>query len=127
MSSQYNDERRRSPRILRNIPIKICQENGDIVTESGNISRSGIYCCVDRYIEPMTKIKVQLLLPVAKENKVSSKKILFQGVVVRTEETTKENIYNLAIFFNDISLKDSKSISEYITDCLELPVSKHAA
>ena len=57
ISQKSAHERRKAPRIIRNIPIKIFQEDGNIVTETGNVSRSGIYCRVNRRVEAMTKLK----------------------------------------------------------------------
>lgn len=112
-------ERRQSIRLENNIPIKICQEDGDIVTETGNISRSGAYCRVSRYIEPMTKLKVHLLIPVRKKGKESTKKISCQGVVVRTEPVLGKEDYNVAIFFNQIAQRDVQYLSDYINSYLE--------
>ena len=107
-------ERRGEPRISNRVPLKIRTKDGNFVTETGNISRSGAYCRVKEYIEPMTKMKIQLLLPIKKEDKVIDKKVSCEGVVVRTEEVTQDEEYNVAIFFNDISRKDIDSITEYI-------------
>jgi hypothetical protein len=112
-------ERRQSIRLDNNIPIKICQEDGDLVTETGNISRSGAYCRVNRYIEPMTKLKVHLLLPIRKKGKDVTKKISCHGVVVRTEPALGKEDYNIAIFFNEMAQKDAQCISDYINSYLE--------
>ena len=108
------DERRKHPRLSKNVPIKICQEDGDIVTESWNISRCGAYCKINRYLDPMTKLNIHLLLPIKKNNKQATKKISCQGVVVRTEAVPDKDYYNVAIFFNDIPKKDADVISKYI-------------
>jgi hypothetical protein len=108
-------ERRNSLRIECQIPLKLCQEDGDIVTETGNISRSGVYCRVNRYIAPMSKVQAHLLLPVRKRNgKTETKKVTCQGVIVRTEQYSKDEKYNIAIFFNEIAQKDSEAIADYI-------------
>ncbi|MBF0521574.1 MAG: PilZ domain-containing protein [Candidatus Omnitrophica bacterium] len=112
-------ERRRDPRLENNIPVKICQEDGDIVTETGNISRSGAYCRVTRYIEPMTKFKMCLLIPIRKKGKDVTKKICCQGVVVRTEPIVGKEEYNIAVFFNDIAPRDAECISDYVNSYLE--------
>lgn len=117
VSSQH--EKRKDPRLENNIPVKICQEDGDIVTETANISRSGVYCRIDRYIEPMSRMQVHLLLPVVKSGKSTSKKITCQGVVVRTEPTDKREVFNIAIFFNNISQRDADTITDYINSFLE--------
>ncbi|HOD12399.1 MAG TPA: PilZ domain-containing protein [Candidatus Omnitrophota bacterium] len=112
-------ERRRSPRIENNIPLKISSEDFDIVTESKNLSCSGAYCTVSQYLEPMTKLKVQLLLPLRRNNKLSTKKVSCSGVVVRTEPYPQQNNFNVAIYFNDVQDRDKKVIAEYISTLLE--------
>jgi len=118
-------ERRQSVRLTHNIPIKICQEEGDIVTETGNISRSGVYCRVNRYLEPMTKLKVHLLIPIRKRGKDATKKISCQGVVVRTEPVLGSEDYYVAIFFNEIAQKEAQCLSDYIHSYLEGNAGKH--
>ena len=107
-------ERRKDPRLSNSIPVKICKDDGDSVTETANISRSGAYCKVSSYVEPMTKLDIHLLIPSKKNDKVSTKKVSCGGVVVRTEPNTEDDTFNIAIFFNDISLKDAEIISEYV-------------
>ena len=112
-------ERRKHPRLFHNIPIKICQDKGDFVTDTVNISRSGAYCRVERPIEPMTKLKIHLLLPIVRRGKSSTKKITCHGIVVRSEPIAGKEDCHVAIFFNDISPKDSESIAEYVSQKLE--------
>ena len=59
-------ERRKFPRIQFNLPIKISEDECDLVTETKNISGNGAYCTVNGNIELMTKLKVILLVPVKK-------------------------------------------------------------
>jgi len=118
MSKKPSQERRGDPRLEKNVPIKICLDNGDVVTQTGNISRSGVYCRVTRPIDPMTKLKVHLLIP-EKTSKSATKKISCKGVVVRVEEIFGEDAYNIAIFFNDISARDAERIADYISNLLE--------
>jgi hypothetical protein len=113
------EERRKYPRIKGNIPVKLCQEDGDIVTETGNISGAGSYCRVDEHIQLMTKLEIHLLIPTRKNGKNINKKITCHGVVVRSEPIPKEKGYNVAIFFNDISQKDAESINDYVNSTLE--------
>jgi len=111
-------ERRRSPRIDHNIPLKISSEDFDIVTESKNLSCSGAYCTVAQYVEPMTKLKIQLLLPLRRNNKISTKKVSCLGVVVRTEPYPEQKNFNVAIYFNEVHDRDKKIIAEYIATLL---------
>ncbi len=112
-------ERRKDPRLNNNVPLKISGDSGEIVTESGNISRSGVYCKVNTYIDPMTKLKICLLLPMQRNGKSVIKKIVCRGVVVRTEPSIGEGEYNIAIFFNDIAHKDAEYIADYVNFHLE--------
>lgn len=110
-----SEERRQALRIAGNIPLKISSDDFDVVTETRNLSCSGAYCRVNQYVEPMTKLKVQLLLPFKRKDKVVTKKVSCGGVIVRTEAVSNQSLYNVAIFFNDISSRDSGYIAEYIS------------
>lgn len=107
-------ERRRSPRLNKNIPIKLCSDHYDVVTETWNLSCIGAYCQVDKYFEPMTKLKIHLLLPLKKGDKILTRKVSCRGVVVRAESQPQNQNFNIAIFFNDIHKRDSKIISDFI-------------
>jgi len=115
-------ERRGDPRLDNNIPLKLYHGEGDIVTETINISRAGTYCRVKKYIEPMTKFQIQMLLPTKKNGKVDIRKIKCEGVVVRTESVPNEDIYNVAIFFQDITQRDAEYIADFVSAVLEQEV-----
>ena len=112
-------ERRRSPRVENNVPLKISGEDFDIVTESKNLSVSGAYCTVDQYLEPMTKLKIQLLLPFRKKNALTTRKISCQGVVVRTQAHAQDKNFSIAIYFNEVEAKAHKLIAEYVAGLLK--------
>jgi len=107
-------DRRRHPRISGNIPVKIQGEEFDAVTETKNLSRSGAFCQVDKLIEPMTKLKIQLLLSYKRSGKIVTKKIACEGIVVRCDAVTGEQYYDTAIYFNDIQDKDAGVITDYV-------------
>jgi hypothetical protein len=67
----------------------------------------------------MTKLKVHLLLPLRKSEKLSTKKITCQAVVVRTQAVAGEEYYDTAIFFSDIAPKDSRTINEFVENAME--------
>jgi len=120
---QSNRERREHPRLQNNIPIKLIHDDGDIVTETANISRSGIYCKVNKFLNPMAKLKINLLIPLRKTTKTgksTTRKISCMGAVVRSESVGGiEEAYNVAIFFQDISKRDSDHIADYVNSFLE--------
>ncbi|MBF0388107.1 MAG: PilZ domain-containing protein [Candidatus Omnitrophica bacterium] len=118
MSQKDLVEKRRSPRIEHSVPVKICAPCADLVTETRNISRSGAYCRVSKYLEPMTKLQVTLMLPVKKEGKLRTRKIVCMGVVVRVENVPFEDSFNVAIFFNEIKPADSRALSEHVQGVL---------
>jgi len=118
-SGHFSQERRKHPRLKNNIPLKISSEDGDVVTETWNLSQTGVYCRANRYLEPMTRLKINLLLPIKKNQKVITRKISCEGVVVRTESIPGSDYYNTAIFFNEIQQKDADHISDYINEELE--------
>ena len=70
VSLDSNFERRQHPRLTGNIPVKICSDDCDLVTETKNLSRTGVFCRINKHIDPMTKLKIQLLLPFKRQNKV---------------------------------------------------------
>lgn len=115
-------ERRRSPRLANNIPLKIRSADFDIVTETKNLSSSGAYCRINKYLEPMTKLKIVLLLPMRRNNRLTTKKISCQGIIVRTESIPGDQYFNVAIYFSDIPQKDVICLNDYINSNLKQSV-----
>ena len=113
------NDRRQHPRVEKNIPLKISTSDVDLVTETKNLSRSGVYCRINKYIEPMTKLKIHLLLPIKRGNKTTTKKITCQGVIVRTETISQNSEYSVAIYFNDLPARDADTITDYISTFLK--------
>ncbi|MFH0754750.1 MAG: PilZ domain-containing protein [Candidatus Omnitrophota bacterium] len=118
MVQQHLPEKRRQPRVDNCLPVKLFSGDADVVTETKNISSSGVYCRVSTYLEPMTKIQVMLMLPVRKMGKVSTKKVVCGGVVVRTENIPGKNEFNTAVFFNDIHPRDSRVLAQFVEGLL---------
>jgi len=108
-----NLEKRRYPRLVKSLPIKLRSEDFDMITQTKNISAIGAYCQIDRYIAPMARLNVVLLLPVS-ERKVI--KIQCEGIIARTTEIEQRDkpMYNIAIFFNNIPNKDITKINRYV-------------
>ncbi len=70
----------------------------------------------------MTKLKVVLLLPIRRHNRVTTKKISCQGIIVRTESVQGEQYFNVAIYFSDIPQKDVNCLNDYINSSLKQSV-----
>jgi len=119
IKEHHPSERRQHPRLESNIPVKIRCDEFDLVTETKNISRSGVYCRVNKYIEPMTKLKIQLLLPFKNGAKTVTKKVSCYGVIVRTEAVPDGDAFNVAIYFNDMAARDTECLTEFVNSMLE--------
>ena len=108
-------ERRKYPRLEKNIPLKVSYPNVDIVTQTKNISCIGAYCSINASLPLMTKLRVTLLLPEKEKNyNEKSKKVTCVGVVVRSQETREKGIYDTAIFFEQIRERERQKLEEYI-------------
>jgi len=112
-------ERRRFPRIKdRDISIELTAEGFSTITQSLDVSASGIYCKVDRHIPVMTRMQVILKLPKeAKSSKFITMKI--DGVVVREHLVKKEQdkkYYDVAIFFNTLTSSERNILIQYINN-----------
>ena len=119
-NSPDSSEKRRHPRILKKLPLKLKIDSFDLSTETLNISSSGVYCQIDKYIEPMTKVSIVLLLPLKlKNNTEVTKKVTCKGVVVRTEKNSAGDKFNIAIFFSDVLEADAENINRYIETHLQ--------
>lgn len=110
-------ERRRYPRIKKELPLKIETDGYDFITDTQNISCIGAYCHVDKYIPPFTKIAVKITLPIDTDDTDKNCDVECKGVVVRTEDKKKGG-FNIAIFFNQIGDRQRQKISQYISQFL---------
>jgi hypothetical protein len=110
-------DRRKYPRIKdKNISIQFKGDGFDAITQSLDVSASGIYCKVKNSIPLMTRVEIVLALP-EPGTKGSVTILTVEGVVVREHPVIKDgNIehYDIAIFFNALSEKERKMLVEYI-------------
>jgi c-di-GMP-binding flagellar brake protein YcgR len=106
---RINQEKRLYPRVEYKLPIKVAADGYDFITTTKNVSCVGVYCRIEKYIPPFTRVLVKMNPPILVECK---------GVVVRTEDEEKGNGFNIAIFFNEISEGQRKKIGRYISQFL---------
>jgi len=111
------EERRKHRRAKRQLPLKIADKTFDIITDTVDLSPSGMYCRTTRLLLLMSKIEIILLVP-TRGNGRETKKMRCKGVVVRSEpvilKDTEKAHYNVAIFFTEISKKDQRVIESYV-------------
>ena len=108
-----SSERRSSPRARHRLPIILNGGVNELVTHTEDISSSGAYCTLSRYVPPMTKLQVKLELP----GEPKSKRLTCYGVIVRIDPSTpggRGTRYKAAIFFHDLSDHDRTVLAHYI-------------
>ncbi|MBL7130876.1 MAG: PilZ domain-containing protein [Candidatus Omnitrophica bacterium] len=105
-------ERRKYPRTIAKIPLKIRHQQQEIVTATHDISCIGVYCTIEQYIEPFCRLSIVLSLPGSKSF------IQCQGIVVRTEKNEEvvnhRKSYSIAIFFNEMKPRDRAKLMRYV-------------
>ena len=118
-------ERRKYPRIKDNkISLKLKTEQFDTtISQSLNISASGVYCKVDKELPLLSRVKIILMLPLdANDKKSKTNKVEIEGVVVREHpviENGKLKHYDLAILFDNLSARDREAIKEYVAQKIQ--------
>ncbi len=112
-ASAGRPERRGAPRVAERVPLAISDAGAELATETKNLSASGAYCTVDRFIAPMSKLQLRFELP------DGSRRVTVRcvGVVVRVEpivDTIERGRYHLGIFFTDIAERDRAAIARFV-------------
>ena len=114
MASQ---ERRRAPRVVERVPVALTDEGKAFQAESENLSATGVYCTLERFIPPMTKLQVQFELP----DGARHVRIRCEGIVVRVEPvitTATQARYHVAVFFSELTERDRSAISRFVSQRL---------
>jgi c-di-GMP-binding flagellar brake protein YcgR len=110
-------EKRRQPRIKKCIIFEIKTNGSTITAESIDLSCIGVNCRVNKYIHAMTNLKVILALPCGDQEK-EAEYVECNGVVVRVDKASSKadagNIYNMAIYFNEISESVKEKIANFL-------------
>lgn len=108
-------EKRKYPRLSKELPLKIATKETDLVAQTTNLSCNGAYCSVGEPLPLMTKLQITLLLPPKDKNPAQkSTKIKCKGVIVRNKKNAVNNSYNIAIFFEQIREKERDKLEDYI-------------
>ena len=111
------EEKRRHPRSKKSIDFKIETDGSTIAAKSIDLSCIGAYCQVDKYIPPMTNLKIVLALPCG-DQESGAEHVECIGAVVRVEKipsnTNGDDKYNIAIFFNEIEESEKEKIANFL-------------
>jgi hypothetical protein len=115
--SLSGSERRRSPRIPADHPVKLGAEMpADAECRCINISLGGVYCTLATKVALYTKMEVSIALPIVDgEGTVREIPVSFAGAVVRLEEAPSgEKGYRAALVFQDMSDETEWVIGKYL-------------
>lgn len=113
-----NNERRKYPRIDDDkISLKLETAHfASVISQSLNISASGVYCKVDKEVPLLSRVKIILVLPVSNNND-RMYKLETDGVVVREHPVIEQGRvlhYDVAIFFDNLSTRERETLKKYI-------------
>lgn len=120
------NERRRATRLDANLKLEVQLPGKDGASdianlETINISSSGVYFKSDHFIEPMTKLVMELEVCVPGdegENCNATADVPCEGIVVRTKpegETEGCESYEIAVFFTHIKPEGMANLESHIT------------
>jgi len=111
--TKKQSERRSASRSAEQLAVTFSEAGVGFSAETKNLSASGTYCTLDRFVSPMTKLDLRFELPVGNKHAV----IKCTGVVVRVEPVVTDldkPRYHMAVFFSDISEQDRAAIARYV-------------
>ena len=113
-------ERRQAPRVSHRVSLGITGDGTTLQTETVNLSAAGVYCTLDRFLAPMTKLQLDYEVP----DGARRVRIQCTGVVVRAEPviaSADRGRYHIAIFFTDLSDRDRSVLSRFVQQHLARP------
>ena len=121
----HGHERRREPRAAERIALAVSDAGTELATETKNLSASGTYCTVDRFIAPMSKLELHFELP---NHGAHPTKIRCTGVVVRVDPVITQadrGRYNVAVLFTELTQRDRAAIARFVQQRLAHASSAH--
>ena len=114
-------ERRTRPRADAKLSmmLEVPPDDGtpqQVVTESQNISSSGVYCTSSHFLAPMSKVALTIVLPRLGATR-GKELIQCEGIVVRCEPLSKrgERRYELACMFSDMDKRRREMLEAFVT------------
>ena len=115
-------ERRRMSRADAQLSMRVEGGSVDgglvpIVTESRNISGSGVYCYSPNFLAPLSKVALTIVLPAVPGRNPSQRLLKCEGLVVRCqagEGAKKDRAYHLACSFLGLEPGVRDRLEEYV-------------
>ncbi len=110
-------ERRRAKRVDANLAVTISGAPEGKQGKTLNISTNGVYFESPKFIDMLTKVQLELVIPVGGPESGKEERITCDGVVVRVEpehEDPDVAKYNIAVFFAYVPKAAQTVLSRYI-------------
>ena len=113
-------ERRDRPRADARLSMRVeAAREGEaphIVTESQNISSSGVYCTSSQYLAPLSKVALTIVLPRLPGGRAAKELIKCEGIVVRCQPSGKksERTYELACMFLELNQEQRTLLDDFV-------------
>lgn len=122
-TARRGTERRETPRAEARLSMRLEGEQDDggrtqVVTESQNISCSGVYCYSSHFLAPLSKVDLTIVLPQMPDRKTRQELVKCEGIVVRCEATTSRSPvrhYELACMFSNLESEQRERIEAFVT------------
>ena len=115
-------ERRASARTDANLSMRLMGARAEalpeFVTETENVSSSGVYCFSPHYLAPLSKVGLTLVLPDRRSDEITDRMLKCEAVVVRCQQnpaTTAARRYEVACSFLDLDDDHRQLIDEFVT------------
>jgi len=115
-----NEERRGARRVDATLSLQVSMPDGVSKLETINISSSGLYFRSDRFMEPMTKLAMELEVDVPDAE--GPARVACEGLVVRTipeAETPGCTAYEIAVFFTHITSEARGTLERHLALLLD--------
>lgn len=110
-------ERRKAKRVDANLAVTISGAPDGAEGRTLNISTNGVYFESPKFIDVLTKVQLELVIPTGTPGSGKEEKVACEGVVVRVEPEHEEpdvSMYNVAVFFAYISKPTQAILTRYI-------------
>ena len=109
-------ERRRAKRVDANLAITITGGPEEAQGKTLNISTNGVLFQSPRFMDVLTKVQFELIIPPAAPG-AKEERVEIDGVVVRVDpeiEDSTVEFYNIAVFFTFVSKTSRNVLSRFI-------------
>lgn len=117
MKDWPDQDRRRAPRVRARVVLSSEKDGEPFIMETVDISVSGAYCVVDRFVPLMSRVSISMELP-EQGSSAAGRMVQAEGIVVRVEpeEDALDNSpgYRLALFFSHVEGDGRASLESFV-------------